>query len=224
MSVRIGINTGNAVVGDIGSDKRVDYTVLGNTVNIAARLEEYVAGPNEIVVGEETAKQAGERVPVEPLGEIRASRGFARDSRHSGSASISRASRSRQPRPAGEVTPCLDPPRLRHVESREGLEASQPARPPGRHPVPRAAGSSVALLPRRSCAPRRWRPPRASARRSSVKLPGLEITAWKGFPGPLTKWVTQGGPSGRGGSPGCSTRSPDRGGVRGFRSGDRPAG
>ena len=71
VAVRIGINTGNAVVGDIGSDKRVDYTVLGNTVNIAARLEEYVAGPNEIVVGEETAKQAWDAFQFEPLGEIR---------------------------------------------------------------------------------------------------------------------------------------------------------
>ncbi|HEV8268441.1 MAG TPA: adenylate/guanylate cyclase domain-containing protein [Thermoanaerobaculia bacterium] len=71
VAVRIGMNTGNAVVGDIGSDKRVDYTVLGNTVNIAARLEEYVAGPNEIVVGEETARLAGDFFQFEPLGEIR---------------------------------------------------------------------------------------------------------------------------------------------------------
>ncbi|MBL8113208.1 MAG: FHA domain-containing protein [Acidobacteria bacterium] len=69
--IRIGINSGNAVVGDIGSDTRVDYTVLGNTVNIAARLEEYVAGPNEIVVGEETARAAAPYFAFEPLGEIR---------------------------------------------------------------------------------------------------------------------------------------------------------
>ena len=56
VGVRIGVNTGNAVVGDIGSAQRVDYTVLGNTVNVAARIEEYVAGPNEVAVGEETAR------------------------------------------------------------------------------------------------------------------------------------------------------------------------
>jgi adenylate cyclase len=71
VAIRIGINTGNAVVGDIGSDQRVDYTVLGNTVNVAARLEEQVAGPNEIVVGEETARLAGGEIAFEPLGEVK---------------------------------------------------------------------------------------------------------------------------------------------------------
>jgi adenylate cyclase len=68
VAVRVGVNTGKAFVGDIGSDRRVDYTVLGNTVNVAARLESTVAGPNEVVVGVETARQAGQDFEFEPLG------------------------------------------------------------------------------------------------------------------------------------------------------------
>lgn len=70
LSARIAINSGPVVVGEVGSRRRVDYTVLGNTVNVAARLEQLVAGPGEIVLGDATQILLAGSVPVEPLGEI----------------------------------------------------------------------------------------------------------------------------------------------------------
>jgi adenylate cyclase len=67
--VRIGLNSGPVVVGDIGSSRRVDYTVLGNTVNVAARLEALVAQPGDVVIGAETHRLLAGAVPTEPLGE-----------------------------------------------------------------------------------------------------------------------------------------------------------
>ncbi len=53
-NARVALNSGPVVVGDIGSARRVDYTVLGNTVNVAARLEAFVAQPGDVVLGPET--------------------------------------------------------------------------------------------------------------------------------------------------------------------------
>jgi len=52
-AIGIGIHTGNAIVGNIGSDNRMDYTVIGDTVNTAARLQAVAKG-GEIVIGEQT--------------------------------------------------------------------------------------------------------------------------------------------------------------------------
>ena len=69
-NARVALNSGLVVVGDIGSARRVDYTVLGNTVNVAARLESGVARPGDVVLGPETWRLLGGAIPTEPLGEF----------------------------------------------------------------------------------------------------------------------------------------------------------
>ncbi len=70
VEVRVAVNSGPVVVGDIGSATRVDYTVLGNTVNVTARLEEHVAKPGTIVLGETTQAAIAHIFPTESLGSV----------------------------------------------------------------------------------------------------------------------------------------------------------
>jgi adenylate cyclase len=68
--VRIGINSGPAVVGNVGTEKRVDYTVLGSSVNIASRLESGVAKPGQLVISQNTLSLVIGSFETEPLGEF----------------------------------------------------------------------------------------------------------------------------------------------------------
>ena len=69
LRARYGINTGLLVVGNIGSARRVEYTALGDAVNVAARLQTF-ARPDEICIDEDTYAKAGGVLAVEQLGTI----------------------------------------------------------------------------------------------------------------------------------------------------------
>jgi adenylate cyclase len=68
--IRVGINSGPAVVGNVGTEKRVDYTVLGSAVNIASRLESGVAKPGQVVISQNTMDRTLGSFETELLGEF----------------------------------------------------------------------------------------------------------------------------------------------------------
>ena len=65
----VGVNTGPALVGNIGAEQMRTFTAIGDTTNLAARLQG-LAGPGQVVVGPRTAEELGRRAALEARGPV----------------------------------------------------------------------------------------------------------------------------------------------------------
>jgi class 3 adenylate cyclase/CheY-like chemotaxis protein len=70
LSYSVGVNVGEAVVGYIGTERAMNYTAIGDTVNLAKRLQEY-GSPGQVLVEEAVIKRLGNLAQYRPLGELK---------------------------------------------------------------------------------------------------------------------------------------------------------
>ncbi len=70
LAVGVGIHSGDAVLGMIGTDRRMEYTAISDSVNIAKRLQENAA-PNQIIISRDTYEAVSDAVAVNALEPIR---------------------------------------------------------------------------------------------------------------------------------------------------------
>jgi adenylate cyclase len=71
LDIGIGLNTAEVIFGNVGTGKKLDFTAIGDGVNLAARLEsENKARKTHIIISEATLHELGDAAQVNPLGEV----------------------------------------------------------------------------------------------------------------------------------------------------------
>ena len=70
IEVRMGINTGDCVVGNFGSDDRMEYTIVGSAVNLAARLESS-SESGQILISKSTYELVKDKIRCEARGSVK---------------------------------------------------------------------------------------------------------------------------------------------------------
>jgi adenylate cyclase len=68
--IGIGINTGNVITGAIGSTRALQYTAIGDAMNVASRLVN-LAKPGELIISELTFSRVSDRIEAEPMAPVR---------------------------------------------------------------------------------------------------------------------------------------------------------